>query len=431
MGNRTVPVSFFYFIEEGGMPKYDIACVGAGISCLAAAALLTKAGKSVCLIDPADRAGGCVAAHEIEGFRFASGPTITYGFEPGGVLRKLFSDLNLSANETSSFAGYQVVMPEHRISVSGEPGETLEELVREFPDEMNGLTRLYRDVHKLSEQSSKSWLSSYVLRQRSSAAYLQSYRFSKSIQAYFEVQARFFFGTSLQDLPLALLVLMLTTAPRSFPGGFTGLADQLISIVLQQKGTWFHGEPFPEMLFHANRITGIRTSRGMIEPRTVLLNVPGQRSETIVFLGIHDEVIPVSMLPNVLCIDDNERLGDYFTLTLSPADVRMAAPTGLISLTCMFHSVNKAFDQPVESFISKITAVVPFLQNFIVTSSMQDPHARQFPLPPSVIVQSSEYRVGRPMLLPCSVKNLKIIPDSVRSLLPAVLTAQAVVEKLK
>ncbi len=412
------------------MHKYDIACIGAGMAGLAAAALLTRAGKTVCLMDPADSAGGCVAAHEIEGFRFTPGPAITYGFEPGGILKKLFSELDLSASATSSFPGYQVVMPEHRIAVSGDPRETLEELVREFPGEIKGLTRLYREVRKLSERSSKSRLSSYFLRQRTAAAYLQSYRFGRNIIAYFDIQSRFFFGSSLQRMPLASLVLMLTSAPHYLPGGFTRLADQLLSIVQQQNGTWYHGEPFPELLFRANRINGIRTSRGIIEPRTVLLNVPGERSESILFLGIRDEVVPVGMLQNVLCLAEDERFGDYYTLSLSPADDRMAAPTGMRSLTAAFPPA-QAFDQPMDSFVSRIIPVVPFLQKFLVTSSMQDPHARRFTLPPAATIQSSEYRVGRPMLTPCSVKNLKIVPDSVRALLPAVFTAQAVAEKLK
>ena len=397
---------------------------------LATAALLTRAGRSVCLMDPADSAGGCVAAHESEGFRFAAGPTMTYGFEPGGILQKLFSDLDLSARATSSFPGYQVVMPDHRITVSGDPRETLEELVREYPDEINGLTRLYREVHKLAERASKSRVSSYILRRRNAAVFLQSYRFCKGLIAYFDVQSRFFFGSSLQRMPLASLVLMLTSAPHYLPGGFTRLADQLLSVVQQNNGTWYHGEQFPELLFRANRITGIRTSRGIIEPRTVLLNVPVEQAESILFLGIRDEVIPVGMLPNVLCLAADERIGDYYTLSLSAADDKMAAPGGMRSLTAGF-SPGQAFDQPVDSFVSRITPVVPFLQHFVVTASMQDPHARRFPLPPAVTVQSSEYRVGRPMLTPCSVNNLKIIMDSVRSLQPALFTAWTVAEKLK
>lgn len=431
MGNRYGTCFLFLFmLAEGGVPKYDIACVGAGMAGLAAAALLTRAGKTVCLMDPADSAGGCVVAQEIEGFRFTAGPTLTYGFEPGGILKKLFSDLGLSASAASSSPGYQVVIPDHRISVSGDPRETLEELVREFPDERHGLTKLYHEVHKLSERSSKSRLSSYLLRQRTAAAYLHSYRFGKSVTAYFDVQSRFFFGSTLQHLPLASLVLMLTTAPHHLPGGFTRLADQLLSIVQEKNGDWYPGDPFPELLFRANRITGIRTSRGIIEPRSVILNVPGERADSILFLGIPDEVVPVGMFPNVLCLAEDERFGDYYALSLSPADERLAAPAGMLSMTAVF-SPAKVFDQTIDSFVSRITPVVPFLHEFLVTSSMQDTHARQVPLPPSVAVKSSEYRVGRPMLSPCSVKNLKIIPDSARFLLPAVFTAQAVAEKLK
>jgi hypothetical protein len=411
------------------VPKYDIACVGAGMAGLAVAALLTKAGKTVCLIDPSDNAGGCVAAQEISGFRFTAGPTITYGFESGGILQKLCSDLGLSAGAASSFPGFQVVLPGHRITVFADPRETLEELVREFPDERHGLIRLYRDAHKLSERSSKSRLSSCFLRRRNTAAYLQSYHFGRSLTAYFDVQSRFFFGSSLQRMPLVYLVLMLTTVPHYLPGGFTRLADQLLSIVQQQSGSWFNREPFPELQFRANRITGIRTSRGNIEPRTVLLNVPGERYESVLFLGIRDEVIPVGMLPNLLCLADYERPDDLFTLSLSPGDDRMQAPVGMKSLIGIFSPETES-EQLIDSLISRVTPVVPFLRNFQVISSMQDHKTRRLLLPPAVTVQSYEYRVGRPMLTPCNMKNLTIITDSVRFLLPAVFTAQTVVGKL-
>jgi hypothetical protein len=103
---------------------------------------------------------------------------------------------------------------------------------------------------------------------------------------------------------------------------------------------------------------------------------------------------------------------------------------GMRSLTAMFPP-EQALDQSIESIMSRITPVVPFLQDFQVISSVLDPHARQFPIPNSVTVQSSSYRVGRPMLTPCSLKNLKIVPDSVRTLQPALFTAQILAEKLK
>ena len=397
---------------------------------LATAALMAKSGKSVCIMDPAGSAGGCIAAHEIAGFRFTAGPAITYGFEQGGVLEQLYADLGLSAGAVSSFPGYQVVMPEHRITVSSDPRETLEELIREFPDRKSDLTRLYREVYKISDRSSKNRLASYISRQRNAAAYLQSYRFGKSLYAYFDVQSHFFFGSSLRRLPLASLVLMLTSPPHYLPGGFTLLADRLISMVQQLNGDWFHDEPYPELLLRSNRITGIRTSRGDIEPRTVLLNGPGEQSESVRFLGIRDEVIPVGMLSNVICLDDDDRPDAFYTFVLSPADEGMSAPAGMRSLTATFTPALPP-DQAAESCVSRLTPVVPFLQNYLVTASPQDSHERRFPIPSTVTVKSPEFRQGRPMFSPCSVKNLKIIRDSVRTLVPAVYTAQVLAKRLK
>ena len=418
-----------FILAEGSVPKYDIACIGAGMAGLATAALLTRAGKAVCLMDPADSAGGCVAAQEIEGFRFSAGPTISYGFEPGGILQKLCYDLDLSVGGTNAFPGYQVVMPGHRITVSGDPRETLEELIREFPDEIQSLTKLYRDVQRLSERSSKSSFSRYVLRLRNADAYLQSYGFRTNLRAYFDVQSRFFFGCSLKQIPLASLVLMLTTAPHYLPEGFTLLADQLLSIIQQQNGTWYHTEPYPELMFRNNRITGVRTSQGIIEPHTVILNAPDERAESILFIGIRDEVIPVGMRPTVLCLAEDELSSDYYALSLSQSGARMAAPVGMSSLTAEYPP-SPGREPTADSFMPAIASVVPFLKDFQVISAMQDPRERRFPLPSAVTVQSSEYGFGRPMIAPCSVKNLKIVRDSVRALLPAVFTARSLAEKL-
>ena len=411
------------------MPKYDIACIGAGISGLATATLLAKTGKTVCLIDPADRPGGCIAPQELAGFRYAPGPPITYGFEPGGILQKLFADLGLPVSATSPCSGYQVVMPDHRISVSGDLQETLDELCREFSDTKSGLTKLYREVRDLSERSSKSRLSSYVYRKRSAAAYLESYQFNKSILSYFDVQSRFFFGYTLQQMPLASLILMITRAPRYIPGGFAGIADQLLSL-FQQRGTWYQNEPFPELQARSNRITGINMSREHIETRTVILNVPGDQRESILLLGIRDQVVPVGMFPIALCIEKGEYVGNYYSLFLSPVDDPTSAPAGMRSLIAAFPSGHSQ-DQPVDVFMNRISTVIPFLQEFHVHASMQDAVAMRCSLPPAVTVKPSVSRSGRSFLTHCSAKNLMIIPDSVRSILPALSTARNLALKLR
>jgi hypothetical protein len=61
---------------------------------------------------------------------------------------------------------------------------------------------------------------------------------------------------------------------------------------------------------------------------------------------------------------------------------------------------------------------------------MIDTDARRYPLPQTVTVKPSESRSGRSMPAHCSVRNLKIIPDSVRAILPALNTARTLAAEL-
>ncbi|MFT4644170.1 MAG: phytoene dehydrogenase-like protein, partial [Planctomycetota bacterium] len=52
--------------------KYDVVIIGAGVSGLTSAALLSKAGLSVCVLDKAQHAGGYLQGFTRKGFRFDS-----------------------------------------------------------------------------------------------------------------------------------------------------------------------------------------------------------------------------------------------------------------------------------------------------------------------------------------------------------------------
>jgi len=57
-----------------GAVEVEVAVIGAGIAGLAAARELAERGRSVRLIDPAERAGGVISSAQKEGFRFERGP---------------------------------------------------------------------------------------------------------------------------------------------------------------------------------------------------------------------------------------------------------------------------------------------------------------------------------------------------------------------
>ena len=100
------------------MSQFDLAVVGADFGGLASAALLSSAGKRSILCTPAASLAGAVGAAEKDGFPFCSGPSLTYGFEPGGAFRRLLADLGLEDMELSRAPVYQVALPDRRITVS-------------------------------------------------------------------------------------------------------------------------------------------------------------------------------------------------------------------------------------------------------------------------------------------------------------------------
>jgi phytoene dehydrogenase-like protein len=145
------------------VPKFDVAVLGAGIAGLSVAALVSRAGKKVVLTDPGDRAGGCVAGVSKDGFRFTAGPNAVYGLEPGGSLHALFASLEESSKEPIRAARYQVVLPDRRITITPGQQETLEELRREYPREIDRIAALYRDAGKLAQRAASSRISAYII----------------------------------------------------------------------------------------------------------------------------------------------------------------------------------------------------------------------------------------------------------------------------
>ena len=75
-------------------PDVDVAVVGAGAAGLAAAHVLQRAGRSVCVFEAGPRPGGVMRTGTAEGFTFDLGPN---SFRMTGAVRQLFEGVGLAA----------------------------------------------------------------------------------------------------------------------------------------------------------------------------------------------------------------------------------------------------------------------------------------------------------------------------------------------
>lgn len=84
-----------------GNSKSRIVVIGAGIGGLTAAALLSKRGYQVLVLDQAIAPGGCASTFKRKGFTFDVGATQVAGLQPGGIHHRIFSQLEIDIPEAT------------------------------------------------------------------------------------------------------------------------------------------------------------------------------------------------------------------------------------------------------------------------------------------------------------------------------------------
>ncbi len=345
------------------MRQFDVAVAGAGLGGLAAAALLSTMGKKAILCTSSPSLDDALGAVSKDGFLFCPGPSLSYGFEPGGPFHQLLADLGLEEIAPALAPNFQVALPDRRITVTANQEETLEELSREFPREIDNIARFYRDLTKEAERNAKSRIAAYFSRRRSASGFLRKYAFSDELQSFFNIQALFFFQRPVSGLSLATLIALCTTRPFHYCGGRGKLADRLLGIILQREGVVRYKEAAQEIVLQSHRAIGIKTAQGMVEAGTVLLDSQEQRVP-LLFLGIRDEVVPIGMARDVLYLPDYNQPNDFIALSLSANDDLASAPSGMRTLTAAFHPTEQPSAQ--SQMIGSISRLVPFLNEFLV-----------------------------------------------------------------
>ena len=392
------------------MPKYDAVILGAGVAGCAVAALLSKGGKRVLIMDPAKEPGGSSAPFELQGMRFSGWPTCTYGFEEGGAWNNMLRELGLPRSDAGAGASYQVALPGRRITVSPDPSATLEELRREYPAEIDALSRFYRDSAELERRLARSRISSFVARRRRAGGLLRSYGFSRELQAFFSAASFVFFGRTVQDLALSELVRLVATPPRVISDGFSRIAEELRGIVVRHGGECRLGDPWPELLVRRSRLEGIQSVQGRIDLRSAVLNIPWRIHEATLFAVVQEEVLPVGMLDTVIVAGDYDRPGESLLLSLEP-QVSPAPSGGRIRPLKAFFSHLPQPDAEPDELIGRVSNIIPFLADFTQASVHRASKDRALHVPNNGDVPRGRQGTRAiPVRLP--VRALTVITDS-------------------
>lgn len=131
-------------------PHYDVTIIGAGVGGLTAAALLSKAGLSVCVLEMADHSGGYLAGFRRKHFLFDTAIHWLNQCAPGGMVSKIFDILG---------SDHPTAVPQKRIRrfkgdnfdylLTNNPDEFRDRLISEFPEDKEGIIRFFKAAKRI------------------------------------------------------------------------------------------------------------------------------------------------------------------------------------------------------------------------------------------------------------------------------------------
>ncbi|HVM88189.1 MAG TPA: NAD(P)/FAD-dependent oxidoreductase [Puia sp.] len=131
---------------------YHTIVIGAGVGGLTAAAILSKAGFSVCVLEKEPHAGGYLAGFRRKDFLFDTAIHWLNQCAPGKMVFKLFDILGKD---------YPAAKPQTRIRrykgenfdylLTNNPDEFRDQLIAEFPHEEKGITKFFRVAKRLGK----------------------------------------------------------------------------------------------------------------------------------------------------------------------------------------------------------------------------------------------------------------------------------------
>jgi phytoene dehydrogenase-like protein len=138
-------------MEKAGLkPYYDVVVIGAGVGGLTSAALLSKAGLSVCVMEKEPHVGGYLAGFRRKNFLFDTAIHWLNQYGPQGMVCKLFDALGHDHPKAEPQTRIRRYMGEaYDYLLTNNPDEMRDRMIKAFPHEEKGIRRFFEKAKRI------------------------------------------------------------------------------------------------------------------------------------------------------------------------------------------------------------------------------------------------------------------------------------------
>jgi prolycopene isomerase len=268
--------------------KYDVIVVGAGISGLTAASLLSKRGLKVAVIEKSYNPGGSCGIFKRNNVIFDQGSAMLYGFGEKGFNphRFVFNCLEEPINMIKHDLLYCVNYEGRRVRFWPDVEKFSEEMADMFPSEKENIKRFYKDLNKMYQhvmvehpvfsapdendgrQSLKGVLKhpvsyakflSYM--NKSTKSLLEGYFKDPEIFKFFNKLTSTYCYTNVEETPAILSAIMFVdnhTGGSYYPAGSTiFLPGKLEKVIEENGGDMLLGREATKVIFKDGKPAGV------------------------------------------------------------------------------------------------------------------------------------------------------------------------------
>lgn len=145
--NSSLPAS-----ELGLKDKYDVVVIGAGVSGLTSAALLSRAGMSVLVLELDSRPGGYLAGFRRKDFRFDSAIHWLNQMGPNGLVTRIFDFIGTDHPQAKTQQRIKRYLgDDYDYLLTNQPEDFKSQLIRDFPHEEKGIVRFFNHARELGK----------------------------------------------------------------------------------------------------------------------------------------------------------------------------------------------------------------------------------------------------------------------------------------